>query len=396
MNNIHFEQVNQAILALIDTKSDKQLTTQIVEIAIKLINADFGTLFLSNKDRIKKIYYSDERVKKNVLLQNKYVTHLLSKNKLCYLTQKELTNKKIGDFPKEITFVILVPLRHIQYKQTLGFLILYFHKEKTHITVTEKKLLTLYSHYAVLALTKSKLQEESLKALELRDRFVSLASHELRTPLTSIHGYVQLLYDRMKNNDTIESRWIKELYIESIRMTQLVKELLDVNRIKQGQFAFVFGEVPMQEIVTRAIDRYRLTNANHPFHFQSKLTNKETMVIGDFDKLVEMVSGLLGNAVKFSKPGEEIILILKYNRGMILLEVKDTGKGISKQDLDTILNGFYKSNHASHIEGMGVGLLLAKHIIDNHRGKLKITSKENKGTSVLVSLPSIKRQITIP
>ena len=76
---------------------------------------------------------------------------------------------------------------------------------------------------------------------------------------------------------------------------------------------------------------------------------------------------------------------------MLYLTVKDSGRGISKKDLAAIFEGFYKSSYASHLEGMGVGLLLAKHIVDNHRGKIKITSKEHKGTKVDVILPIIKK-----
>ena len=103
-----------------------------------------------------------------------------------------------------------------------------------------------------------------------------------------------------------------------------------------------------------------------------------------------MVSGLLENAVKFSKPGEKILVSLRHNANSIVLEVRDTGKGISKKDINAIFYGFYKAESTSHIEGMGVGLLLAQHIVENHRGKLKIKSKIDKGTIVTVSLPYVK------
>lgn len=381
-------EVNKAIFALLDAKSDKQLNMQVVETAKTLMKAQYGKLFFYNKDRLKKVYSSSRDIKRSPLIRNKNVKKLLNTKTIEYISQKKLQMWQIKNIPSEITEIVLVPLLHPQ--QPLGFLFLYFSNRKQRMTEFEQETITLFSRAAVLALTKAKLQEESQKALDIRDRFISLSSHELRTPLTSIHGYIQLLYARLKDKDTVESRWVKELYIESIRMTTLVKELLDVNRIKQGQFAFVFSEVPMLEVTTKALERHRVTDANHPFEFQSKLTKTQSIVVGDFDKLVEMVSGLLGNAVKFSKPGEKITVLLKNNQGMVSLSVKDTGRGISKQDIDAIFDGFYKATHASHIEGMGVGLLLARHIIDNHRGKLKITSKENKGTTVSVSLPTIK------
>ncbi len=389
MKNISLSQINKSMIALVDTKVDNQLYIHISETAKNLVGADYVKLCLVIKDRLKNSYCSDEVIKPYTLISNKNFTKLLSAQKILSLTQKDIQKLQVKKFPREIKSILVVPLFHS--KEMLGTIFLYFLNERSKLTQNEYELLALYSHAVVLALNKAKLQEESHKALEIRDRFISLASHELRTPLTSIHGYIQLLHKRMKDKDTLESRWTNELYIESIRLTTLVKELLDVNRIKQGQFDFVFSEVPLQEVVTRALDRYRFTDSTHNFEFQCKLTNHESRVVGDFDKLVEMVSGLLGNAIKFSKPGEKITIVLRNDHGMLSLEVTDKGKGISKHDLNSIMNGFYKPEYASYIEGMGVGLMLAHHIIENHRGKLKIKSKENIGTAVTVSLPTIKQ-----
>jgi two-component system, sensor histidine kinase len=388
MQKVNLVQVNKAVKLLTEATSNKNLYEQIVKTATIVIGSDYGKLFLYSRDHLKKTYYSDEKIKVNTLVRNKNFNKLLATNEMFEVKRSTLSKWKIKNLPDEISFLVVVPL--VTARQQLGFLFLYFIKRKNQLTPTERELLTLYSHTVVLALNKVKLQEESKKALEIRDRFISVASHELRTPLTSIHGYIQLLHNRVKGQKNIESRWIKELFIESIRMTQLIKELLDVNRIKQGQFAFVFSEVPIYEVVRRAIDRYRILNANHPFIFQSKLENDQLMIVGDFDKLVEMVSGLLGNAVKFSKPGEKITVVIKNSQKFVTLIVKDKGKGISQKDLSAILGGFYKPEEVTHIEGMGVGLLLAQHIVMKHRGKLKIQSKENEGTSVTVSLPTVK------
>lgn len=384
--NLNYE--NTTFVDLIDAKTDKELNQQIVENAQSLIKANGGKLYLYNKNRLKSSYYSDNLIKNNEIIKSQEFNKLLSKKEIFTVTESDFPKMQIKLLPKEIKLIAVVPL--IDAQQALGFLFLYFNKPKKTLTKMELQLLEIYKYTATLALTKSKLQNESQKAMEIRDKFISLASHELRTPLTSIHGYIQLLHSRMKDKGNVESRWMQELYIESMRMTNLVKELLDVNRIKQGQFAFVFSEVPMKDVAIKAIERYRLTNSDHPILFNSDLDVKKSIVVGDFDKLVEMVSGLLGNAVKFSKPGEKIIVTLNSNPKSIILEVIDHGKGISKKDLSAIFNGFYKSENSSYIEGMGVGLLLAKYIVDNHRGKVKIRSKENIGTSVTIMLPTIK------
>ncbi len=380
------EQIYLTSTDLLNANSPKKLETTIVESAKRLSGADYSQLYFNQKDRLKKVQSSDAEVKKCTMVKMPGFKKYALKHNIVSVPQDVLKTWNIDHMPPNIHAINILPLLHKE--ATLGFVVLFF-TEKKEIPDHIKHALFTLSQIAVLAVTKSRIQEESKKALEIRDRFISLASHELRTPLTSLHGYIQLLHARMTGKDSVEARWINELHIESIRLTTLVKELLDVNRIKQGQFAFVFSEVPMQEVIQRAIEHYRLTSADHPIVFQNKLED-DGKVVGDFDKLVEMVSGLLGNAIKFSKPQEKITITLKNLQGTLSLTVRDTGKGISKKDLAAVFDGFYKSSHASHLEGMGVGLLLAKHIVENHRGKIKITSKENKGTKVEIILPSIK------
>lgn len=386
MKNDILDQLNQSALELLNASTTKKLETTIGDATGKLSEAVYTQLFLYVKDRLKKSTNSDPAISKCSIIKVPSLKKYLQKNTITHITPTKLKEWQIENLPANVQSINIVPLN--LNDEILGFVVLFMDK-KEDLTDLEKKAITIFSQSAVMALTKAQLQDESNKALEIRDRFISLASHELRTPLTSLHGYIQLLHSRMANKDSVESRWVNELHIESIRLTTLVKELLDVNRIKQGQFAFVFSEVPIQEVVNRAIDHHRLTRADHPVVFQNKM-EEEAVVIGDYDKLVEMVSGLLGNAIKFSKPQEKITISLKNNQGSLSLTVRDTGKGISKKDLAAVFDGFYKSSHASHLEGMGVGLLLAKHIVENHRGKIKISSKENKGTKVEVILPTIK------
>src|SRR5690606_7915517 len=117
----------------------------------------------------------------------------------------------------------------------------------------ETDILKLFGSFASLAIKKNELYEETKNALEVRDMFISLASHELRTPLTSINGYIQLLHSRKDKLGHSESKWINELYEESKRLTNLVRELLEVNRIKQGQLQFILRETKFSDIVTSAI-----------------------------------------------------------------------------------------------------------------------------------------------
>lgn len=380
------DQLNASALEILNANTSKKLDSTITEGAKRLSKAHYAQLFLYEKDRVKKAYSSDNAIKKCTVSKNAQFKKQILKNIITCIPPTKLHQWKIENLPKEIQSINVIPLS--LKDKPFGFIILFMDKQES-FSDQEKKALTIFSQTATMAITKVRVQDDSKRALEIRDRFISLASHELRTPLTSLHGYIQLLHAKMAGKDSVEARWVNELHTESIRLTTLVKELLDVNRIKQGQFAFVFSEVPIQDVVNRAIDHHKLTHADHPIIFQNRM-DLNTKVIGDFDKLVEMVSGLLGNASKFSKPEDNITILLKNNQGALSLTVKDKGKGISKKDLAAVFDGFYKSSYASHLEGMGVGLLLAKYIVENHRGKIKITSKENTGTKVEVVLPTIK------
>ncbi len=377
-------------LQLLSYQSLEELNKLIVEEAKKMTGSEYGAIFLVNGERLEigiSFPLLDKILKKQKLEKILKIKGLkIPQNYLLDSIKHELKENNIESS-------IAMPLKN---KDQLTAVLLLFSSKKDNFISSEPNTISLFCSIATLALKKEIKRRELKRALDLRDRFISLASHELRTPMTSINGYIQLLHSKMKTNKTLEPRWLDALYVESIRLNNLVKEILDINRIKQGQFAFFFNEVDMSEVVQKTIDRYQVTNSEYHISFENKVGDTNALVIGDFDKLVEMVSGIISNAIKFSSPGSKISISLSKTNRTVILEIKDYGKGISKQDLETIFQGFYKGKSAN-IEGMGVGLFLAKNIVVNHRGKISVISKENKGTTVRVTLPSnLGSRIQIP
>lgn len=387
MNNQNTYKLAQLSSNIVNASTTKELYSTVVDALLKIFQAQEGQIYICSKSKPRKVFNSSKNIQPINLVKTGECRDLLE-NPHIDISPISTLNSANRLKLVNLASIIKVPLL---FKDTLhGFVVLYTNERVREPTEEIKEKVDTIVNVIVLALTKMELEEESNKALEIRDRFISLASHELRTPLTSLHGYIQLLHAKNAEKDTVESRWIGELHVESLRMTRLVKELLDVNRIKQGQFAFVFSEVSLQEVIHKALEQYSITHSERKIVLKHTLPEDNTRIVGDFDKLVEMVSGLISNAIKFSKPSETISLHLKASSDNVSLIVKDTGKGISKKDINAVFDEFYKSDYASHIEGMGVGLLLARHIVENHRGKIKIQSKENKGTTVEVSLPIIK------
>lgn len=381
------EILHQSTLKLLEAQSLEKMCKIIVNEARKLVDADHGSLFLFEKNKLERVYTSSSTLRQSKITKRGHLEKSFHAGKVVVFRspQTEKLSKEYRDLG--IKSVVLLPL---SYKSSsIGMLVVHSTEER-HFNRKQLHILRLYSSMAYLAIMKSKSHDETKAALDIRDRFISLASHELRTPLTSINGYIQLLYSKLAGRDMIESRWMEELYNESIRLTNLVKELLDINRIKQGQFAFTLSEVDMKDVVERVIKQYRNYNPEREIIFEDKIFDNQYRVIGDFDKLREMVAALLSNAVKFSTPDAKIVVSLIPTSRSIHMKMKDYGKGIPKDDLKKIFEGFYKTGYSRNKEGMGVGLLLAQHVVNYHKGKISITSEKHDGTTVDVELPRLK------
>jgi len=388
-NSNILEQINKAALKLLAAQKLDKLCAVIVEEGKKLVGAEYGSIFLfgTNKNKLEPIYSSSPILNKPKIKRKGYTDKAFVTGAVTILQSTEIKKVYPEVKPLGINSIVLLPL---SYKsESIGVLAMHSLKNE-YFTNRQLHILKLYASMACLAITKTKMYDETKIALEVRDRFISLASHELRTPLTSINGYIQLLYGKLSQKDTIESRWVEELYSESIRLTNLVKDLLDINRIKQGQLAFTLSEVDMKDIIEKVIKQYRSYNPDKKIIFEDNLSGKPYKVIGDFDRLREMVSALLSNAVKFSAPYTTILISIKAKSRFIRMRIQDYGKGIPKQDLERIFEGFSRSKQIPDKDGIGLGLLLAQHVVSYHRGKITITSKEQKGTTVDVELPWVK------
>lgn len=358
----------------------------ITEEAVKLVKASYGSIFLGQAEVLQWVYstlpFPDPlRVKKKGYLNESYKTC----TPLIIDTEEVLENypklKSVG-----VKSMIFIPLSY--RNKSIGVLVVHSKRYK-HFTSEQRHILKLFASMASLAIEKMQIYNEAKKALELRDLFISMAAHELRTPITTVSGYAQLLHSKLSGADTPESRWVEELLLESTRLTQLVSELLVVNRIKSGELQYVLRECSLKEVVQRAISDFRFTQPDRKVVFHDHLSGDRDMVVADFDKILQVIINLLDNAAKFSSVETDISMELKLRSKYLVLQVKDEGQGIDKKDVPKIFEGFYKGRDPSK-EGMGLGLFLAKNIIEEHHGSISVRSKINRGTTVEVLLPRVK------
>lgn len=282
--------------------------------------------------------------------------------------------------------VVFIPIS--DHEGSIGTLSVMMPKEKA-FSDKELKALGVFGSYASLAIRKAHLFEEIKEALETRDLFISMAAHELRTPLTTISGYVQLLRTKFAKVEATEARWVEELSWEVSRLTQLVNELLEVGRINSGKLQYVWREQGLKQIIRRGIQDFQFSYPQHKVVFLDQIGNNRDILVGDFDKLLQVVINLLDNAGKFSPPGSEITVGLKFRSPYFILTIRDWGRGIAKKDLPHVFEGFYRGKDVAR-EGMGLGLFLAKNIVEEHHGSVHMHSRPNKGTLVEVQLPRVR------
>lgn len=238
----------------------------------------------------------------------------------------------------------------------------------------------------------SKTFNEMLSSLEKaymsQKRFLADASHELRAPLTTIRGNLDILqkWERIPKDD--QQQILQDMRKEAIRMSKMVAELLSLARADAGQ------EVQMQPLdMSLLIEEVRgevLTwQKDRGYSFQANLLLR---VWGDPNLLKQLLLILVDNAVKYTPYGGQVTVQGVEESQSILLRITDSGIGIETEDLPFIFDRFYRSEEARMYspEGIGLGLSIAKWIIEQHQGSISVTSKPGKGTEIEIRLPKIK------
>lgn len=376
--------INKAALKFLQPLSLEETYINIVEEAIKLVGTEFGSIFLEQDGNLHRVYSSSSSFLTIQPRKRGFIHKTFSTRKPMVIN----ISKVVKIHPKlaqiGVKFIVIIPLAY--KNKSIGVLTTQTSKSE-HFSGRDLEVLKLFGSMASLAIRKNQLYQESIRALETRDLFISMAAHELRTPLTSVNGYIQLLYQKLAkpgSEDNI-SRWVEQLSWESSRLTNLVNELLEINRIKNEQLQYSWKECNLQEIIQRSLVNFKFTNPQREVVFETD-TELPVGVIGDFDKLIQAILNILDNAAKFSPNDSIIELTLRVKKRFLILEIKDYGKGIAKKELKKIFERFYRISN-SLVEGMGIGLFLAKYIIVSHKGSIKVFSKLNKGTRVEVRLP---------
>ncbi len=240
------------------------------------------------------------------------------------------------------------------------------------------------------------LEKANVRLKELDERkseFVSIASHQLRSPLTAMKGYASMLLEGSYGKFPEKAKDIVSRIFESTNlMTDSVEDFLDVSRIEQGRMKYNKTDFNIADLAKTVVDELTPTAEKKNLTLSLKtISTNLLMVNADLGKIKQVFSNLIDNSIKYTPKGS-ILVSVSENNGHILLMVKDTGVGISKETQSVLFDKFVRADnaHKVNVYGTGLGLYVAKQMIEAHGGKIWAESDgEGKGSSFFVELKAV-------
>jgi PAS domain S-box-containing protein len=220
-----------------------------------------------------------------------------------------------------------------------------------------------------------------------KEEFIGVASHELKTPVTSIKAYAQILQDIFtERNDMQTAGLLQKMDRQLDRLTNLIKDLLDVTKITEGKLEIRLELIDLNALIDQAVEDMQPTTKRHEI---IKNVDKTVSVLGDSEKIYQVFVNLLSNAIKYSPNADKIIINTEVKNGEIMVCIKDYGIGISREIQKNLFNRFYRviDESTRTFPGLGLGLYISAEIIKRHKGKIWVESSLGEGASFCFNLP---------
>ena len=272
------------------------------------------------------------------------------------------------------------------------------------LSTEAQKDMTWVAHVAPIGTTGDLLLSfEDLTATEaageMRRDFVANVSHELRTPLTALLGFIETLRGAARNDPQAQARFLEIMEREALRMNRLVKDLLSLNRVESEERLRPQARVDVAALARSALHALAPVAADAGVSVTSENLDRAAEVLGDADQISQVLTNLLENAIKYSGRGRSVKVSIQTadNHPMVrgpavILGVSDTGDGIDPVHIPRLTERFYRidSHRSREMGGTGLGLAIVKHIVNRHRGRLRIESTPGKGSVFSVILPAFQ------
>jgi PAS domain S-box-containing protein len=254
------------------------------------------------------------------------------------------------------------------------------------------------AHLATIRdVTERKQAEQAAQELaQMKDDFVANVSHQLRTPLHALKGFLDLLCRGQVTDRSVQHEFLTRAAEATERLILLANRLLQVFQLGSGRMTLEMQEVDLRALIATTVESLRGLAAKKGIPITQAVPDTDVFLSGDGYWLGEALSNLIDNAIKFSEPGRPIQVSVEVGNGLVTIKVIDQGPGIAAEDQPRLFGKFYQAEGAAKRagRGSGLGLSIAKGIIDAHRGQIGVLSEPGKGSTFFFTLPVLDKCAT--
>lgn len=285
-----------------------------------------------------------------------------------------------------VTSYLAVPVM-LSNGRVLGGLF-FGHPERGQFTANHEMLVGDIAAQAAVSLDHTRLYEAAVQLNTKKNEFVALASHELKTPLTTLSGYLQLL--KKEESNPVSLMFIEKATSQVAKLIKLVDDLLEISKIEAGKLAFQVEEFDLKQLLMETVETVKLAGNSHIVEVD--VPEGDVMVRADRDRLEQVLNNLLGNAIKYSPGAARVWASIERHPDSVLVKIRDEGIGMTPAQQEKLFTPFYRAEEIKHIGGLGIGLYLAKEIIEKHGGNISVASEFGKGSEFSFRLPSVNKR----
>jgi signal transduction histidine kinase len=237
--------------------------------------------------------------------------------------------------------------------------------------------------------SQNTIESELFGIQRLKSRIIEQISHEFRSPLTSIIGFASVLEESKHIDEQQRMEYARYIRNEGQRLAKIVSDLMDLDALEQGRATFLFEKHEIHEIVHRTASLLEEYAGNKSITISQELPDDPMIVSCDAERITNALYQFLHNAIRFSKSGGLVILKAETTDPFFVkISIQDNGLGIPARDLPFLFNHFGKLFHPDkETHGTGIGLVLAKYIIDRHSGSITVQSRVGVGSTFTIRIP---------
>jgi len=243
---------------------------------------------------------------------------------------------------------------------------------------------------------KLKMETDKLRREKklIEENFITMVSHQLRSPIVTVIQFFEVILGGIIKEEEKKTAMLSRAKNKLEGLLKLINEWLDIARINSGYIIDKGKPVSMHQLLKKTLEFYEPAAQREKITLKLVPPDNDKMVLGDEETLDQVFSNLISNAINYSESGDSVSVSIREKGKYIVIDVKDTGIGISKEHIPFIFDQFYrvKRSESQKQKGSGLGLSIAKKIVEAHQGKISISSESGKGSTFTVFLPKARSQ----